>query len=154
MKLMTIFAPSQDVRDRFFSTTPTSLGWALAPLIAEIDSGNLPGVKYTSRIFDPLRIQPGTWEEYQTLLESERPDALLISGTYDSHFTATRLATMTRQFNPEVLVIYGGPHVDEVTIRNVIAVMPQTYPFNEAECPFDILVKGDRSEERRVGKEC
>lgn len=143
MKLLAVFAPSQDVRDRFFSTTPTSLGWALAPLIAEIDRGGLPRVEYAPRIFDPLRVQPGIWEEYQILLESERPDVLLISGTYDSHFTASRLATMTKRFNQDVLVIYGGPHVDEVANRKVISVMPQTYPFNEVGCPFDILVKGD-----------
>ncbi|KKT26900.1 MAG: Radical SAM domain protein [Parcubacteria group bacterium GW2011_GWA2_43_9b] len=143
MKLLAVFAPSQDVRDRFFSTMPTSLAWALAPLIAEVDRGNLPEVEYAPKIFDPLRIQPTIWEEYQILLESERPDVLLISSTYDSHFTAIHLATMTRRFNPEVLVIYGGPHVDEVANRKVISVMPQTYPFNETGCPFDILVKGD-----------
>lgn len=143
MKILASFAPSQDEKDRFFSTTPTSMGWVLAPLIAEIDNGNLPGVEYYPKIYNPLRIHQTIWEEFRALLEQEQPDILLLSSTYDSHFSAVRLATLAKQFNPEILVVYGGPHIDEVTSQQVIAVMPQVYPFNEPVCPFDILVSGD-----------
>ncbi len=143
MKILSAFAPSQDEKDRFFSTTPTSLGWALAPLIGEIDRGNLSGVEYTPRIYDPLRIHPGIWDEFRALLEWELPNVLLLSSTYDSHYSAAKLAALAKQHNQETLIVYGGPHVDEVTSANVMSAMPQVYPFNEPACPFDILVKGD-----------
>lgn len=143
MKILSAFAPSQDLKDRFFSTTPTSLGWALAPLIAEIDAGNIPGLEYSPKVYDPLRVYPGIWEDFSGLLEKEKPDIFLVSSTYDSHASAIRLASLVKRFNPEALVIYGGPHVDEVANRDVISVMPHIYPFNEPDCPFDILIKGD-----------
>lgn len=143
MRVLAVFAPSQDEKDRFFSTTPTSLGWALAPLVAEIDRGDLPGVEYCSKIYDPLRVRPGIWEEFRALLQTEQPDILLISSTYDSHYSAIRLARIAKLFNPEMLVVYGGPHVDEVTSQQVIAAMPHIYPFNETNCPFDILISGN-----------
>lgn len=142
-KILALFAPSQDRKDRFFSTTPTSLGWALAPLISEIDKGNISDVEYCEKIYDPLRIYPGVWEDFQATLERERPDIILVASTYDSHYSAIKMATMAKNFNSGILIIYGGPHVDEVASSNVIALMPQIYPFNEKECPFDILVKGD-----------
>lgn len=143
MKILVAFAPSQDTKDRFFSTTPTSLGWALAPLIKEIDQGNLPSMFYYQKIFDPLRIHAGIWDEFTALLKVEKPDILILSSTYDSHYSAIRLSVLAKRFNPGILVIYGGPHVDEVTSKEVIAAMPQIYPFNEPNCPFDILIKGD-----------
>ncbi|MFA6417216.1 MAG: B12-binding domain-containing radical SAM protein [Patescibacteria group bacterium] len=142
-KLLASFAPSQDQKDRFFSTTPTSLGWALAPLIAEIDKGNIPQLEYCPKIYDPLRVYPGIWEDFKILLNQEKPDALLLASTYDSHYSAVRMAVLAKAYNPEMLIIYGGPHVDEVADVNVINLMPQIYPFNEEKRPFDILVTGD-----------
>lgn len=143
MKIIAAFAPSQDVRDRFFSTTPTSLGWALAPLISAIDAGLIEGVEYVSKIYDPLRVYPGIWNDCRTLFEDERPDILLLSSTYDSHNSARIIAATARRVNPDILIIYGGPHVNEVASPKVVAAMPQIYPFNENGNPFDILIRGN-----------
>ncbi|MFA6039401.1 MAG: B12-binding domain-containing radical SAM protein [Candidatus Peribacteraceae bacterium] len=143
MKILASFAPSQDVKDRFFSTTPTSLGWAIASLIEEIDLGNLRGFEYVPKIFDPLRVMPGVWDRFQTIVCDEKPDVLLLSSTYDSHFSAIQMGSIAKQNNPEMLIVYGGPHIDEVTSSHVMQVMPQIYPFNETVCPFDILIRGD-----------
>jgi len=143
LRFAAAFAPSQDRRDRFFSTTPTSLGWAIAPLVAAVDQGEMPGWSYAPTILDPLRVGPLTERVTNAYLQDEAPDVLLVSSTYDSHSEARRIAAGGRAANPDLLVIYGGPHVDEVTVPQVLQKMPQVFPFAEPDCPFDILVAGD-----------
>lgn len=143
MKLAAAFAPSQDVRDRFFSTTPTSLGWALAPVISDINDGVLADWSYAASILDPLRVGRDTEALVASYLEEERPDVLLLSSTYDSHNEAIKIARRARELTPDVLIIYGGPHVDEVASPRVMELLPQTFPLNEVASPFDVLVAGD-----------
>jgi radical SAM superfamily enzyme YgiQ (UPF0313 family) len=143
MKVLAAFAPSQDTKDKFFTTAPTSLGWAIALLVHDIDLGIIENVEYVPKIFDPLREDENTWSQYQALLSRELPDVIILSSTYDSHFSAVRMARLAKKHNSEIIVIYGGPHVKEATNLLVVKNMPQIYPFNEAYSPFDFLIDGD-----------
>lgn len=142
-RILTAMAPTSDEADRYFSTTATSVLWAFALLINDIDKGLFPRVNYVPRLYDPLRVKEKTWENFKSELEGEKPNVLALASTYDSHHNARTMCHIAKQMNPDLITIYGGPHIKEVAKDIVVQRIPQIYPFNEANPPLDFLVEGD-----------
>lgn len=136
-------APTSDSANRFFSTMATSILWAASDLIAKIDLEKIPNLTYYNKLFDPLRIDDNTVNDFEILVKQEMPDFLLISSTYDSHNNAKKFSILAKKINPNIIIIYGGPHIKEVCNDNVRLKIPQIYPFNEVSNPFDYLIEGD-----------
>ncbi len=81
MKLLFTLAPSQEVIDRYFSNTPTSMAYAVSLLINEIDSGRLEA-EYYPKIISFGIVKPDTWVNYEDIFTEFKPDIILVSSTY------------------------------------------------------------------------
>lgn len=142
-----VLAPAQDDKDRFFSTMATSIAYAIGPLVQRIDNGKLMNITYAEKIFDPLHLSDDARGEFDTILKNGGDrQVVLFSSTYDSHNNSRRLAAQAKTHNPDILTVYGGPHVNEVAKPKVIEAMPQVYPFNEPNNDIDIIVQGPGEE--------
>ena len=116
VKALLINAPSQDSCDRFFGW-PTSVLYAVAPSVAAAKEGRLD-VEFVPAVFDPI-----WWVEGENDAEvatkfcevlATGVDVICISMTYDALYPALNLLKVAREFNPEIVAILGGPHIDEV----------------------------------------
>lgn len=143
IRVSAAMAPTSDEADRFFSTTATSVLWAFSKTIDDIDSGRLPNMEYTPRLYDPLRVNDKTWATFKEEIGKQKPNVLALGSTYDSHHNAVTMCNIARELNSEIVTIYGGPHVKEVAKDSVSSKLPQVYPFNEINCPFDFIIEGD-----------
>lgn len=142
-KILIAMAPTSDSADRFFSTMATSVLWAVSDLIKKIDAQELPNLNYHNRLLDPLRLKTNTISNFRKIVNKYMPDFLLISSTYDSHYNAKKLSQIAKKINPNIIIIYGGPHVNEVCKDRVRFKIPHIFPFNEKNNPFDYLIEGD-----------
>lgn len=137
------FAPTPDPKDRFFSTSPTSLELAATLAINAMDRGDI-AMNYVPEIFHPENFRGSeTIRQLQENIRMYGVGVLCLSSTYDSHFVATQLFQAAREVNPDILTIYGGPHVDEVHEPRVEATMPQLGIFPRHRGRIDIAVAGD-----------
>src|SRR4051812_10301830 len=107
------FAPTMDTHDRFFTSHPGSLLHAIAPLVRDMDTGDVPGT-YCDRIYHPKVLTTAALDLWRVMLARERPSHVAISSTYDSWHVAIRLSRIVRELVPAAVVIHGGPHLDEV----------------------------------------
>lgn len=115
MKVLFINGPSQDVCDRFFGW-PTSLLYAIAPSVAEMDADRL-NLEYDHALFDPIWYVPEVnGDEVRTQLLDRLKDVsvLCASATYDALHPTLDLFRVAKRLNPSITTILGGPHLDEV----------------------------------------
>lgn len=137
------FAPTMDVHDRFFNCYPSSLLHAIAPLVEAADSGVLD-VSYCERIYHPKVFTEAAEALWRQMLRRERPTHVAISSTYDSWHVAVWLGRIAREVIPEVIVIQGGPHLDEVLEPSVLKRAPGLNPLTpDTRDAVDFAVGGD-----------
>lgn len=115
LKILFVNGPSQDCCDRFFGW-PTSLLYAIAPSIAEMDAGRLD-MEYDPDLFDPVFFvaddnAPNVLRELRDRIHGV--DIVCASTTYDSVHPTMTILREAKAVNPEIITIIGGPHVDEV----------------------------------------
>lgn len=142
-RILFAFAPTLDTHDRFFNCYPSSLLHAIAPLVAEIDAGRIEA-SYCERIYHPKIYTESAEQLWQEMLLREQPTHLAISSTYDSWHVAVRLSNLARRLLPNVIIIHGGPYLDEVLEPFVLTRTPSLDPLtvDVREC-VDFLVAGD-----------
>jgi len=108
-----------------------------------MDKGTIDA-SYVRRIYHPVNFKSGVSE--QELLETiERGEVnmLCMSMTYDSYFIALQLARAAKNLNPELVTVFGGPHIDEVYDRKVMRVMPQLAVLPKHNDVVDFVVAGE-----------
>lgn len=137
MKLLLINTPSYDMAG--FRGSPTSLYYVCAPL-----------TNHDSKTFEPFAelgdvemLVPASVDEYFKYLDSYSKDsevrALGFSATSHSHWVALQGARRIKSANPNLIVIIGGPHEDEVAKVNN-PYLQTLYRWNDI---VDIVISGE-----------
>ena len=144
-KILFGFAPTMDTHDRFFNCYPGSILHAIAPLVDEVDSGRID-LDYAPFLFHPKNFDEKTLPNMERLIREYKPSFFAISSTYDSWHIALKMAKTAKRVNPDIIVIQGGPHLDEVLEPWVMRWMPHLNPYNgrpETNNAIDFAVAGD-----------
>lgn len=137
-RVLFINGPTRD--EGGFKGSPTSLLYALAPLIEEIKAKKLDIAGFSRlNIWDPTNYTKSCKSELIKRLHLIKPDIVGISSTSDSIQSCRKLAEIIREYNDGIAVILGGPHCDEVDFTE------EANPNNPLgqECPFDFIIVGD-----------
>jgi anaerobic magnesium-protoporphyrin IX monomethyl ester cyclase len=142
-KVLFGFAPTPDERDRFFSTDATSVSYAAAPVTTEIDKGDIKA-DYVKEIYHPVNFREGaSTRELVNIIEKEKVNLLALSMTYDSYYVALQLARAAKNLNPDLVTVFGGPHLDEVYDKRVMTKMPNLAVLPKHEDIVDFVIAGE-----------
>lgn len=142
-RILFVFAPTLDPYDRFFSGPPGSLLHAVAPLVDAIDHGRL-NMEYVPLVFHPKVFTASARLAFVNILKRFQPTHIAISSTYDSWHVALHLSHVARTLLSNVLLIHGGPHLDEVLEPFVRQRMPGLDPLSaNTSGAIDFAVGGD-----------
>jgi radical SAM superfamily enzyme YgiQ (UPF0313 family) len=99
---------------------------------------------YCDRIYHPKVFTDVAETLWEAILEREQPTHVAISSTYDSWHVALHLGRMARQLLPQVIIVQGGPHLDEVLEPFVLQRTPTLDPLTDAtRGAVDFAVGGD-----------
>lgn len=141
-RILIINSPTMDKGG--FSGSPTSLLYAIGPLVEEIKARpkkiNICGFSHLN-IFDPVHYSPDTDEQLVAKLLQIEPHIVAISTTSDSLHIAEKMAQIVKAegYRDSTIVILGGPHCDEVDFD------AEDDPNNPllASNSFDFVISGD-----------
>ncbi|MDG4767470.1 radical SAM protein [Solwaraspora sp. WMMD406] len=108
-----------------------------------MDNGQID-ISYCDRIYHPKVFTEEAALLWRAMLDRERPTHLAISSTYDSWHVALLLGRVAREILPNVIIIQGGPHLDEVLEPFVLRRTPELHPLDgDAGSAVDFAVGGD-----------
>ncbi len=142
-KILFGLAPTMDPHDRFFNCYPGSILHAISPLVDDIDQGKI-ALEYSPALFNARNVRETTIDDFLGIIDTEKPSIVAMSSTFDSWHVALKLSKALRQKRPEVVVIHGGPYLDEVLEPWVRRRMPRLDPFeSEYGSLIDFAVAGD-----------
>lgn len=142
-RLLFAFAPTRDTHDRFFNCYPSSLLHAIAPLVHGIDASTIDA-SYCDRIYHPKVFTDMAETLRWAMVARERPTHIAISSTYDSWHVALHLGRVARELLPQVIIVQGGPHLDEVLEPFVLQRTPGLDPLtDDTRGVVDFAVGGD-----------
>lgn len=140
-KILVINSPTKD--EGGFRGSPTSLLYAIGPLIEEIKDKKINIVGFSHlNIFDPVRFSNDLETKLKNKLKQIKPEIVAISTTSDAFHIAGYMANIVKNFNPNTVVILGGPHCDELDLLGEDEVNQNNNPFNCSES-FDFVISGD-----------
>jgi radical SAM superfamily enzyme YgiQ (UPF0313 family)/selenocysteine lyase/cysteine desulfurase len=99
-----------------FKGEPTSLLYAVAPLVHEIRNGRLFDLAMSEvALMNPTVASPELYQELEQRLH-QQPDlrVVCISALTAGSVEARRIATLVKSIRPNAVTIFGGPHEDDI----------------------------------------
>lgn len=116
-----------------FRGEPTSLLYAIAPLVDEIRQGRVPGFSLDDlALLNPPGAGPQFHREFEARLRQQRLRLLCISTLTAAYGEARKLAATAKRVDPRIVVVFGGPHEDDAP-----------HPAASFDPNVDFSVRGD-----------
>jgi radical SAM superfamily enzyme YgiQ (UPF0313 family) len=141
-KLLFINSPTRDLGG--FRGAPTSLLYALGPLIEEIKSKKIKISGFSGQnIFDPTHYKDTMAADLRKRLRLINPDIVGISTTSDAFHISREIAKHIKEYNKDIIVIVGGPHIDEVDFDPTKGNPNNPFDKRYEDNGFDFAIAGD-----------
>jgi len=104
-----------------FRGEPTSIMYAIAPLVQEIKHSRIPGLSLRDvSLLNPFVRSERFYLELERRLRVQDLRALCIGTMTAGSQEARRIAEIARRLSPETIVIFGGPHEDDIPLKTSV----------------------------------
>jgi selenocysteine lyase/cysteine desulfurase/radical SAM superfamily enzyme YgiQ (UPF0313 family) len=104
-----------------FTGEPTSLLYAIAPLVAEIKKGRIRDLSMGQvALLNPIAASENLYYEIKDRLRRQNLRAICISALTASSPQARAIANLAKEVNPDIITIFGGPHEDDIRLRTAV----------------------------------
>jgi selenocysteine lyase/cysteine desulfurase/radical SAM superfamily enzyme YgiQ (UPF0313 family) len=121
-----------------FSGEPTSLLYAIAPLISEIKEGKIPGLEMKDlALLNPPVSTEALYAELERRLRKQNLRIICISALTAGSAEARRIAALAKKVNPNTVTIFGGPHEDDIGLKTAVD------PFFDGIVDFSVAGDGE-----------
>jgi radical SAM superfamily enzyme YgiQ (UPF0313 family)/selenocysteine lyase/cysteine desulfurase len=107
-----------------FRGEPTSLLYAIAPLVDQIKKGRIDGLSLNDiALLNPTVTSEPLYAEMEDRLCQQDLRAICISTLTASSPEARRIAQLAKRVNPNTITILGGPHEDDISVKTAVDPM-------------------------------